>query len=578
MIEENLKIAGHDSLYNFLGLFPGASLEALQNKAVAKENEIRKIAQKDAILTASGVLVGQCIALFKSDESRYAYDLSRARLLLNKLNADIDLAVTGNTVPREQYDYLVRQAVRFGTQPEEAQKHIRGYCQSKGWKVVLPKKKINFKRYFLIAASLLIAIGLGGGAFWFIYYSQQRLENEYLQMHATASRKPTLEAQLAHFQRYLDQQEKQEYIEKAQKDIEGIRKRIEYRDLRKMQKQSDELAANQEYENMAVLIKAFMAAHPQSAHNPTLKKELDQLPNLIDNRDFERVRAIPPRQYAELAMELTYYLTEHATGAHTKEVNQMADRMATPYYRQLTRELDACEKSQQWNRCIELSEPFIGLYKDSRYAVRIKKKRDDYARNSQGQEILTALRDKAGSNADPAALEKTYRTYLAQNPYSPAREMINAELKSLQATLYRKNVQAELKRMRRLLPQSKGRFTEKSKATVFDKTTGLTWAMVDSGLETRECKSYDEAIAYTQGLKTGGHNDWRIPTAKELQRFYSGANPFNTNSAKWYWSADTIKRYSGGWVIVIDVIAPSNPGAVMQRNAGECGWVRPVRR
>ena len=578
VIQENLKVVGQDSLYSFLGLFPGANLEALQNKAMAKENEIRKIAQKDAVLTASGVLVGQCITLFKSDESRYAYDVSRARLLLNNLNADIDLAVTGKSMTREQYDYLVRQAIRFGTLPEVAQKHIRDYCRSKGWKIVLPKKKINLKRYVRVAVIVLAVVGLGSGTFWFFYYNQQRLENEYLQMRSETGRQPTLEARLAYIQAYQKRQKKQVYIERAQTDIDGLQKQIEHRDLKILTAQKADLARDANYEQITVLIEDFMSRFPHSAHNPTLKKELDQIPGLMDQRDFDRIAALPPAQYTEIASAISAYLREHPQGAHVREVSQISKRIEKPYYQQLTRELQDCETSQAWQKCITLITPYIELYKDSTYALRLRRQRDDYQRNIQGEAILASLRDQAGGpDADPVKLKNNFRVYLEQNPYSPAREMIASELHALQATLNRQDIQAELKRLRGLLSQTKGRFSEKATATAVDKTTGLNWAMIDSRYDVRACMTYAEALDYMQRLQTGGYTDWRLPSVDELRGFYDGHNPFRSNSAQWYWSADKIRRYSGGWIVSVDVVAPSNHSQVSQRNAGECGWVRPVR-
>ncbi|MDJ0802411.1 MAG: DUF1566 domain-containing protein [Desulfobacterales bacterium] len=578
VIRENLKIVGHDSLYGFLGLFPGSSLDALQKKTTAKENEIRKIAQKDAVLTASGVLVGQCISLFKSDESRYAYDLSRARLLLNKLNTDIDLAATGKTIPREQYDYLVRQAIRFGTHPDKAKTHIRDYCKSQGWTLVLPKKKINFKRYLLVASIATVLLGLGGGIFWYVYYSQQRLEIEYLQMQSGLSQQKSLEAQLAHVQKYITNQSDPEYVEKAQQVIEGLHKRIEFRDLKNVQKQKAEFEASQAYEKIEPLVQNFMTKHPVSAHNAKLKQELSELPDLIDKRDYERIQAIPPDDFARVASALSAYLNEHPKGAFVRQVDRRAQKMAQPYYQQLVRELESCEKSANWTRCVELSAPYIALYKDSRYALRLKKRRDEYARNSQGEAIVSELQAKAGGRgADPAVLTQTYKTYLAQYPYSPARQIIEAEIETLEVALNRRSVQSELSRLRAMLPHSKGRFREKANATVDDKTTGLTWVMIDSQLDTRECMTLDEAKGYIDRLKTGGYSNWRLPTAKEMQGFYRDNNLFRRNSAQWYWSADQTKRYSGGWNILVDVVTPSYPGGIKQRNADECGWVRPVR-
>jgi hypothetical protein len=222
--------------------------------------------------------------------------------------------------------------------------------------------------------------------------------------------------------------------------------------------------------------------------------------------------------------------------------------------------------------------PYIELYKDSPYALRLRRQKDGYQRNIQGEAILASLRDRAGGpDTDPSRLKNTLSSYLEQNPYSPAREMIESELQALQTTLNRQDIQTELKRLRGLFPQTNGRFSEKTTATALDKTTSLTWAMIDSQYDVRVCLTYGEALDYVQRLRTGGYTDWRLPSVDELKGFYDGDNPFRSSSAEWYWSADKVRRYSGGWIISVDVVAPSNHRRVNQRNAGECGWVRPVR-
>jgi len=49
--------------------------------------------------------------------------------------------------------------------------------------------------------------------------------------------------------------------------------------------------------------------------------------------------------------------------------------------------------------------------------------------------------------------------------------------------------------------------------TVSDSATGLTWQKSDSG----EGMNWKEALRYAENLTLGGHSDWRLPDAKELQ-------------------------------------------------------------
>ncbi len=49
--------------------------------------------------------------------------------------------------------------------------------------------------------------------------------------------------------------------------------------------------------------------------------------------------------------------------------------------------------------------------------------------------------------------------------------------------------------------------------TVTDVATGLTWTRIDSD----EALTWQDALAYAEQLDLGGHRDWRLPDAKELQ-------------------------------------------------------------
>ena len=76
IIQDKMDIVGQSSLYEFLGISPEATLENLMDRAIEKESEIRRIGQRDAVITASGALAGHCITIFKNEENRRAYDVS----------------------------------------------------------------------------------------------------------------------------------------------------------------------------------------------------------------------------------------------------------------------------------------------------------------------------------------------------------------------------------------------------------------------------------------------------------------------------------------------------------------------
>ena len=74
-------------------------------------------------------------------------------------------------------------------------------------------------------------------------------------------------------------------------------------------------------------------------------------------------------------------------------------------------------------------------------------------------------------------------------------------------------------------------FVDNSDSTITDNATGLMWAKYDAG----SAMNWQSALAYAQTMNTQnylGHNDWRVPHAKELQSIVDYTrSPMSSNSA-----------------------------------------------
>ncbi len=96
------------------------------------------------------------------------------------------------------------------------------------------------------------------------------------------------------------------------------------------------------------------------------------------------------------------------------------------------------------------------------------------------------------------------------------------------------------------------RFVDNRDGTISDLASGLMWARDDSG----KAMDWEQALAWCERLKLAGHDDWRLPDAKELQSLvdYTRApdardarrrgpaiDPlFGTTDAEgWFWSSTT---------------------------------------
>ncbi|MCB9557363.1 MAG: DUF1566 domain-containing protein [Deltaproteobacteria bacterium] len=105
-------------------------------------------------------------------------------------------------------------------------------------------------------------------------------------------------------------------------------------------------------------------------------------------------------------------------------------------------------------------------------------------------------------------------------------------------------------------------FTDNGDGTITDKATGLMWEQSDNG----DGVDWDQALAHCSSSATGGHSDWRLPNAKELQSIVDYARSPGTSGSPaldarfkatsltneagegdfgFYWTSTTHKNTSG---------------------------------
>jgi fibronectin type 3 domain-containing protein len=140
VISDALEIVGKRSLYDFLELSPTSSLKTLEKLTREKDIEIKQVAHKDAFITASGTLIGQCLTLFKTQKMREAYDATLAQKGLADLDKAIRIAGMSGQVHLQAYEELLKKAISFGLDKDEARQYILDYCKKKNWAVEMAAK------------------------------------------------------------------------------------------------------------------------------------------------------------------------------------------------------------------------------------------------------------------------------------------------------------------------------------------------------------------------------------------------------------------------------------------------------
>jgi len=76
-------------------------------------------------------------------------------------------------------------------------------------------------------------------------------------------------------------------------------------------------------------------------------------------------------------------------------------------------------------------------------------------------------------------------------------------------------------------PYGKNDFVDNRDGTITDRSSGLMWTKKDSG----KAMKWEQALGWCEGLNVASHDDWRLPTAKELQYIVDySRSPDTTNS------------------------------------------------
>ncbi len=458
LINENLKIIGKSSLYDFLDLPPDSPLETLQQKAKEKETNIRRIGQKSAATTASGALAGHCIVLFKSKESRRAYDLTRSRIHLSDFNTDINAAGMDGKIRSEYFDILIKKAMKIGMDIEEAVEYVREYCDREKWVikekkrwVTLDRKRLTFlekwvvelnpkkKSFWVFAAAVFSLFLIMGGLFVVSgrIIQASRIEAAYEQTLASLQGNLELEAKEKILKDFLARYEETEYAAGFRQKIRDIRKQMEQRDFEAALKEAEGLHAEKKYEDAGAVYDRYLKKHPKGAHLRQIKEKIAEIPALLDDRDYENLLTLADAHYTERIRAYNAYVSKHPEGRHIGDVKKLVISMLGEYHTAFRKELARCEKTLEWERCIQLCDEFIEKFPATGYADEAEGLKVKYNKRIQYREDLGDIRKEVEKQvADdmfPEAKE-IYSDYLLANPELPSymKSIVTKEIAELE--------------------------------------------------------------------------------------------------------------------------------------------------
>lgn len=578
-IDQNLKICGKSSLYQFLDLMPDSSLKKLQKKAKEKNSELHKIDKKDALTTTGIILAGHCLTIFSNQESRNSYDMTTASSLFKDLNSDIDMAGMDGIIRAEYYDVLIDSAVTLGMSKNEASEYIKNYADQKTIQIEIKAKRSPWIAYAVIIA---VALVIGVGTVIFLYKKNQyKLQKAYQLVLADMQGYRDLHKKEQILFNYIKSHKNSKHTIDAEKRLKNLHFSMDELKAKEFIINADKFLAEKKYQKAGAVYQDFINKYPQSLYADKIIKKITELSTLLEEIDYKKLGQLKDQPIYTRAMAYFIYLTKYSQGKYVKNVKERLPKMCEEYYIALIKEIAVYQKNEDWEKGILLCDDFIKIYKDNKRAVEIKEQLNIMRTRLWEKETYAQMLQKVKAKGNNfQAAKSIFADYLQAYPDSYINAKIKAELAKLEEKeLIIKNINKK-ERLTNLIKKSGKRFLVNQNGTVKDKTTGLTWCLADSLIDTGDCLSYDAAIKYVKELKTGGYQDWRLPTSNELTQLYKQKPFFPQDDAEWYWTSKNYSRYSDGWSKVVDIITPKNELMWKKeaRDSLDCGSVRAVRK
>ncbi len=455
LINDNLKIVRKSSLYDFLDAPDDTDAEILNEIAKEKEIEIRKIAQKDAFTTASSALAGHCIVIFKSKRSKQSYDLSTTRTRVTELDSDLDAAGIDGKIRVEYFEILARKALGIGMEIDETVDYIKNYCEEQKWSleekkkwIIIKKKKILIREkwavelnpkapsFWIFAASIVfvIVIFFSGISITGSMIQAARLRSAYKTALSASETQNQPEKKAKILQNFVRRHGESKYGPEIKEKLTELRKQIEKRDFDETIKDSENLIKEKNFEKLQTVYDSFLKKHSKSKHADEIRKKLEEIPDLIDDRDYDALQNVTNADFAQKIKAYNKYIDDHPKGRHVEDVKRLFSEMVQQYYDELKRELKLCENHDDWNKCIQLCNNFIQKFNGTDQADEVRGSLITYNKKKQYKSDLDQMREfEEQKGTDFAAAKEIYTEYMDMNPEAPSylKDMVARELARL---------------------------------------------------------------------------------------------------------------------------------------------------
>ena len=211
----------------------------------------------------------------------------------------------------------------------------------------------------LLALLLLATVGTYGTR----YLKTRQLAKEY---QAILERVDAIEGpgdKKVLLQYFIDSHPESEYHGAARQKIGEIDQVVELQSYEFVIAAVEKLPIDANYEAAATaLYDQYIEKYPDSPHAASIQLKLSEIPILIDNVDYARLKdaaRLDPKNRIEAYLG---YLLKHPNGRHRTQVEALVADMSEEVYGHLMKTMPQCDQTGNWDKCILLCDNFLNYF------------------------------------------------------------------------------------------------------------------------------------------------------------------------------------------------------------------------
>ncbi len=285
------------------------------------------------------------------------------------------------------------------------------------------KKKMAVILSIVVVIVVLCVVGAG---VWIGIIMPMQKEKEFSEMMKKVSRQKNPEKQIQILEKYIQTHEGSKFIPKAEKKIKACKNAAEERDFKALVEKVDKLPINREYKKAATtLYSKFLLKYPKGARSSAILERITGIPEIVDDSDYAELEKVAMGDYGVRLEAYQQYLKFHPNGKYRDNVEKKIRSMGEEYYIYLKKEINSCKKNRTWDTCIGLCDSYAESFTNTARLAQVKKWRSQMTAEIDFTGLITQASEKG---ADFEGRRKVFSDYLKENPASPVKSKIRAEI------------------------------------------------------------------------------------------------------------------------------------------------------